>query len=69
LSSIDVLKDRFGSAKPVKYKIRENIAYVMSDGVSTTAHITAASLKNQVLIFNFEKVDERTVKVILEGVQ
>jgi hypothetical protein len=69
LNSINVLKDRFGSVGPQKYKNKQNTIYSVSNGVSTTAYVTTASLKKQVLIFNFEKVDEKTVKLILEGVQ
>lgn len=69
LNSFNVLTDRFGSSAVDKYKSKENTIYIMSNDVSATAIVTAASLKEQVLIFNFEKVDGKTVKLILEGVQ
>lgn len=68
-NSLSALRVEFGTNKPIKYMRDGKTFFYLSKNNNAIAYVTLNSASDQVLFFTFEKMDEKKIKLILNGVQ
>jgi hypothetical protein len=63
------MKGHYGDVLPIKQKIKGKTFYIISKERDSEAYVSIDDVKDQVLFFSFGRMDEKAIKIILEGVQ